>query len=1052
MKACRMVYVLAGLILLFPGILHRMVAGDLAVLTGRITDSQGLVVPNVKVQATNVDTNITYSGESNGDGLYRISEIPPGLYRVLVQKTGFVQILKPDVQLHVQDDITLNFSMRLGSISETVTVQSGAPLVNTSSAVVGTVIDRNFVSQLPLNGRSFNTLLQLTPGAVIAPADSVASPGQFSINGQRTNANYFQVDGVGANFGISTQSGVTGSYQNGGGGTQAFNAVGGTNSLVSVDAMQEFRVETSSFAPEYGHTPGGQVIIETRSGTNDFHGGIFDYFRNTAMDANNWFSNAANPQVLRAPEHQNDFGGFVGGPVWKSKTFFFFSYEGLRLLQPQTSVITVPSQLARTSAVSAAGPYIDAFPEANGRADLSNPYVAQFTGSYDNRIAADATSIRIDHLLTSKWSLFGRYNFAPSSLIGRTRALNETDTTKVNTTTLTIGVTGFLTPRITDSFRANYSVQRGGQTWTLDSFGGNTPLNADLLLPTPLSSGTSVASFALIDLTSGYFEGTPSNNHQQQFNFLNNLDANVGQHEFKVGVDYRRLTYFQSGLQAQIFSTGGTVQDFASTGQIDRLFYFVVHPSNMLFDFWSFYGQDTWKVNSRITLTYGLRWELNPPPTGTGNTQLSAWKNTETPGETVLASLGTPLWSTRYNNFAPRVGVAYKPTSSDEFVLRAGWGVFYDLGTGIVASLGSSYPNSGFSFLSPHLTLPLTDVTQYAPAISSQPPYPGASAFSSHLVLPRSYQWNVALEKSFRGKQTVSATYVGQLGRDLLRTVVEFQPNANFAPGGSLQLTANGDSSDYEALQLQYRRPMTQNLQALVNYTWSHCLDTNSQDNSPVGAGMALPPHGDRGSCDFDVRHNFTGAVSYNEPRLFRHAALDQILGHWSLDSVVQFRTGFPINVVYDNFAFNSSPFTALRPDIVATVPVWLMGPQCIAQFGSCPGGRALNPAAFDSNTPQNEGRQGNLGRNAIPGFGAAQVDLSLMRNFPITDKISLQFRADTFNLFNHPNFYNPDSNLSDGTLFGPSSQMLGSGLGGLTPLYQLGGPRSVQASLRLLF
>src|SRR5262249_33205941 len=209
-------------------------------------------------------------------------------------------------------------------------------------------IDRKFVESLPLNGRSFNTLLQLTPGVVIAPlAGFGQAPGQFSIAGQRTDGNNFTVDGISANFGVS--GGTNDPGQSGTGTAQALSALGGTSSLVSVDALQEFRIETSSFAPEFGRAPGGQVILTTRSGTNAFHGTAFDYFRNTVMDANDWFNNAATPPLSRSPEHHNDFGGVLGGPIWRDKTFFFLSYEGARLTLPETLAIQVPSNQIRTA-------------------------------------------------------------------------------------------------------------------------------------------------------------------------------------------------------------------------------------------------------------------------------------------------------------------------------------------------------------------------------------------------------------------------------------------------------------------------------------------------------------------------------------------------------------------------------------------------------------------------------------------------------------------------------------------------------------------------------
>lgn len=306
---------LLGLVLILSSATVAQV--DTASISGIVTDQSGAIVVGAEVFVTNSDTNITSRVASNQSGVYLVTGLKPGRYRIKVDKEGFKGINLTDLVLNVQDSVNRNFALQVGSTSESVTVTATGLNVNTTDGSVSTVIDREFVEKLPLNGRSFNTLLQLTPGVVIAPANNLTTPGQFSIAGQRTNANNFSVDGVSANFGVGAGTGQT---QSGTGTAQAFSAIGGTSSLVSVDALAEFRVQTSSFAPEFGRSPGGQVILSTRSGTNILHGGVFDYFRNTAMDANDWFANQiGNP---RAPEHHNDFGAFVGGPIWKDKTFF----------------------------------------------------------------------------------------------------------------------------------------------------------------------------------------------------------------------------------------------------------------------------------------------------------------------------------------------------------------------------------------------------------------------------------------------------------------------------------------------------------------------------------------------------------------------------------------------------------------------------------------------------------------------------------------------------------------------------------------------------------
>src|SRR5467141_585525 len=418
-------------------------------IAGRVTDPSKAVIVDAKVAAISVDTNVHYEGATNSSGEYYLTNLSPRSYRIEIEKTGFQKLIKPDVMLHVQDALELNFQMTLGSASESITVEAGAPMVNTESATVSTVIDRTFVDNFPLNGRSFQTLILLTPGVVVT-ATAFDDQGQFSVNGQHTDANYFTVDGVSANFGVT---GYFPLVQTAGGGLPALSASGGTNSLVSVDAMQEFRVQTSSFAPEFGRTPGGQISIVTRSGTNRFHGALFEYFRNNVLDANDWFGNFNH--LPKPQERQNDFGGVLGGPILKDKTFFFFSYEGLRVRQPSTQETVVPDAASRQSPTPAAMlPYLNAFPVANG-AELGSG-LAQFNSGYTNPSSLDAYSIRLDQVANSKLNLFGRYNYSPSSLDQRGPSsvfgsvLSATQSASFSVQTLTVGLTEMINQRISN--------------------------------------------------------------------------------------------------------------------------------------------------------------------------------------------------------------------------------------------------------------------------------------------------------------------------------------------------------------------------------------------------------------------------------------------------------------------------------------------------------------------------------------------------------------------------------------------------------------------------
>ena len=345
------------------------------------------------------------------------------------------------------------------------------------------MINREFVANLPMNGRSFQSLIILTPGVVLTKT-GFGEQGQFSVNGQRSNANYFTVDGVSANIQISGSATLN---QTAGGSIPGGSASGGTISLASIDAVQEFRIQTSTYAAEFGRSPGAQVSIVTRSGTNDFHGALFEYFRSDKLDANDWFNNAL--RLAKPRTKQNNFGGVFSGPVllprfgeggkqpWydgHNRTFFFFSYEGLRLLQPQTRITDVPTLSVRQSAVAQVQPYLNAYPLPNGPVTDTTRQFARYSASYSDPASANAASIRLDHNLSSKLTLSGRYNFAPSQL--QTRAIDNTSVNTITvqafkTETATVSATWIASPRVINELRTNWSRNKSDWISHLDGFG-----------------------------------------------------------------------------------------------------------------------------------------------------------------------------------------------------------------------------------------------------------------------------------------------------------------------------------------------------------------------------------------------------------------------------------------------------------------------------------------------------------------------------------------------------------------------------------------------------
>ncbi|HKR20970.1 MAG TPA: carboxypeptidase regulatory-like domain-containing protein, partial [Pyrinomonadaceae bacterium] len=792
-----------------------------ASLAGRITDPANALLVDAQVAAISAGTNIRYEDITNGSGEYHLANLPPASYRLEIQKSGFKKLIKPDVVLHVQDALRIDLQMTLGDISETVMVESGAPLVNTESAAVSSVINRTFVENIPLNGRSFQTLIQLTPGVVVTPS-TFNDQGQFSVNGQRADANYFTVDGVSANFGVT---GFIAMMQSASGALPALSASGGTNSLVSVDAMQEFRIQTSSFAPEFGRTPGGQISIATRSGTNAFHGTLFEYFRNDVLDARDWFVNFNG--LAKPAERLNDFGGVFGGPLVHDKTFFFFSYEGQRLRQPSSMQTVVPDTESRQQAPDTMRPYLNAFPIANGPALGTG--TAQFNASFSDPSSLDAYSLRVDHSLSSRLNLFGRYNYSPSNLDQRGpfftsgRVLSATSSLSSTVHTATVGLTQIITPEISNEVRLNYSNHRVGIDFVMDNFGGATPLSDSFLFPSGITSANGTFLFIILG-TGQYVQGKQGTTEQRQVNIIDNLSVTKGSHQLKFGMDYRWLAPFSSPAAYHQFAAfsgvntalGGALSGTALLAQSSSF-----QTNSLLSQNFSLFGQDTWRITPRFTLTYGLRWDVNPALKGKNrDNDPFTVVGLNDPATMTLAPRGTPLYETTYGNFAPRIGVAYQFGGIRNWgaALRAGFGVFYDLGQGSLGGVSSFFPyivDKNFSG-SP---FPLSPQDAAPPALTTNLPAGTMLLADAHLKLPRTYQWNVALEQSIGNDQSVSATYIGASGRQLLRVTNLFNVNPNFE---FIAFTDNSATSDYNALQIKFQRRLSRGLQALASYSWSH--------------------------------------------------------------------------------------------------------------------------------------------------------------------------------------------------------------------------------------
>lgn len=1002
-------------------------------LSGTITDSSGAVVLGVTLTITRQNSGVTRTTSSRDQGLYRFAFLLPGSYTVTAAAPGFQVTTQPNIKLDPAQQARLDFVLTPAKLHQEITVRASESSLQTESPAVATTVDSQLIRDLPLNNRNFQSLIALAPGVVgtgmtqMAP-QGVFAPGGISVNGQRDTSNYFTVDGVSAN--VAAASGPFGQGPSAAGTVAPVDVMGGTHGIISTDAMQEFKLQTSTYPAEYGRADGGQLQIVSRSGSNQYHGSLFDYLRNDALDANDWFANAAG--LHRVPLRQNDFGGGFGGPIRKNRTFFFFSYEGLRSLQSSGAEFSVPDLMARQQATGPVRQLLDAFPLPNGPDDPGSLLATLFT-TVSAEAVLDTTSIRIDQAVNDRLAVFGRYSEAPSKG-GDVDGWSERDATEVNTHSATLGATLTLSTQTTSDLRLNYFRTEAAGSAKVVSWGGAVPPADSVLFPAPFASPDSSLTFVSIDGPTHFREGRLADNLQRQGNLVSNTSLLRGQHDIRFGADYRYLAphYGPFNYRLAIFFPGvvGALSGMANSVDVSAFDSVTMGLHNL-----SLYGQDSWKISPRLTLTYGLRWELVPPPHAKGNQPLLTMTGFPDFAQLQVAPPGTPLYNTSYTNFAPRVGAAYQLfcAPGKESVIRGGFGVFYDLGLGDVMDAAASFPHlrESTAFGVPY---PLSSVVAAPPPPAVlQPPYSGTfNVLVPDHALPRNYQWNLTLDQSLGSNQVLSTSYVGELGRKLLRqNVLMGSPNPLF-DNSLIFVTANTSSSDYQALQLQLRRRMSQGLTALASYTWSHSIDDTSTD---VGFDNLVNPRLDRGPSDFDVRHSFKLAFTYTIPVRIDNAALRAIFKNWLVASIYAAQTALPVNVIIERGDTGTdSTLNQTRPDLVSGVPLYIQNP-------TLPGSRGINPAAFSVPV---EVRQGNLARNALRGLAYSDWDFAVQRQFRIGERVKLEWRADFFNMLNTPHF-----SLDGGLGFFPPFQPNPTFGIGNRPI---GSPRQIQLALRIQF
>lgn len=1010
-----------------------------AQISGVVTDPAKAVISGASVEILNQRTQESLSTTTNGTGLYTLPSLAPGLYTLRVSRAGFESEIIRDVALDVDGKRSLNVVLPVGSEHEQVEVNGSGESINTTDGSVSTVIDRHFVEDLPLNGRSFQSLITLAPGTLVVPSAGVGSSGEISVNGQRTEANYYTIDGVSANTGATVS---TAGYPGAGfaGATPQETALGTTQSIVSIDALEQFRTSTSSYSAEYGRTPGGQFSFSTRSGTNQWHGTAYDYLRNDALDARDWFD------TTRLPERQNDFGGTLGGYLripgvydGRGKTFFFFSYEGLRLTSPVAATLyQVPSNTLRSTAPAALQPFLAAFPVSYGP-DLGDG-LSNLTVGYSAPSTVDTISIRIDHTFNDRFKIFGRYSDVPSASTTRQPTdLAQVNADERNIKTLVLGSTVVLSPSSVNEFRFGLTGNDYSSDRYLDNFGGATPLDVGSV--PGLSSGDWVTFFLYYGLYP-YYLLEPQSNRQRQANVTDALTKTIGRHNLKFGVDYLRLV--TSETLPPLWEVGYYTDEASVLANTPVGLYVYRQSVNMksaLPEF-SAYVQDEWRATSRMSLSLGLRWDLNPPPHDLNGNNPYTVDQIADLATVKAAPRDTPLWHTVYTNLAPRVGIAYVAGRAPGYqtVVRAGGGIFYDTGTALSSEGYYGIGTTGFASYSAPFPATLGQV-QATPAASAAAPYNAPIyGFDPNLKSPYTGEWNAAVEQEIGAQQSLTLNYVASAGRRLLAQRFyhpEQLGNQAFSEGEGLYITSNQASSDFNSLQVRFDRKLSRGLQMLASYTWAHALD-DATSNFTV---FEL----ERGPSDYDVRNNFQAAVSYDVGGHYSNPALDYALRHWSLDARVSARSALPVDVLQpESIDASSGASITYHPNRNPEQPLYLYS-------STYPGGRAINYNAFTA--VPTTGTDGDAGRNSARGFDAVQADMTLRRDFPFNERVGLLFRVEAYNILNHPIYGSIYNSLSSGaSLFGQTYATENYQLGGLGALYQVGGPRSLQVALKLHF
>ena len=1052
-------------------------------IRGEITDAHGLRVAGAKVIARNLGTSETREVTADADGDYRFLELPAGEYEVTAVAPGLQEARVSRVRVEVGTETIIGVSLsQVKDRQDTVTVVETVPLMETSSTTLSQVVDRQLVQELPLNGRDFGKLVALTPGVTVEGSGVAGSEkgfGQFNINGNRDRSNNYNLDGTDNNDPFFNNS--------------ALNQVGITGApatLLPLDAIQEFSIQ-SQFGSEYGRNSGSVVNIITRSGTNVLHGSLYEYNRNSAFDARNYFNTALQQGGAPNPQsrfNNNNFGGSLGGPVIKDRAFFFFAYEGQRERVGSDFTLAVPStaQLAAAQALA-----VQTVPSVNpALIKITDLFPTSDTNAlaYSVRDKNDSNNLigKIDYRLNDNNSLSGRYAFGQSdqefplgSLGGFGSGSRLANFAQISPTRVQVVSVNWLTTFSTTKYnevRFGYSRFRTGFN-SADA----TPGNPNFIDPTALGLNMGTGHFGLPEIDfNGDLENlgatafsVPRGRLSETFQILDNYTWIRGHHTFKFGGEYHRydVQSFNDNLERGLLDVS-TTPTLSPDPIINELANFYIgnifaqgnSGNTQRFTFnnnFGFFGQDEFRLRPNLTVTAGLRWEYIGP-LGEKHNLLSNFDASNN-----LVQVGSPTLPNVYNrdlnNFSPRLGISWNPRRST--VVRAGYGLYYDytpqnnlianfttsagIATNPVQSLaGSPFFVGALDFNSGAFNGTGTGPV-FAPTV-----LPQSIFITDHnLRTPYVQSWSLNIQQEISHALAMEVGYVGSKGTKLTRLYDANQGrdtginNPAFPQYAAVDVFSGGANSTYNGLQTTVRLQELHGFSGFSTYTWSKSLDGASDGINFNFANAAFPQdstnlRAEKGPSTFDTRHRWTTAINYVVPEA--HFLPHVLAAGWQLNSIVTVQSGRPINIITSAGGVNSN--FVERPDVVPGVNPIL--PHWTPTTGY------LNPNAFafpaiTASDPN--GFFGNLGRDEIFGPGFWNYDFSASKNFQLWERVQLQFRSEFFNIFNHPNFALPTNVITPGS--GPAGAITQTpdvaqgnpGLGG-------GGPRVVQFGLRLQF